>query len=81
MGDILSLVEKAQANFDEKKAKEMQQKIRSQEFTLEDFLDQMQQVKSMGPLEDLLGMIPGMGKQLKGMKGEIDEKECCMWKP
>jgi signal recognition particle subunit SRP54 len=75
MGDILSLVEKAQANFDEKKAKEMQQKIRSQEFTLEDFLDQMQQVKSMGPLEDLLGMIPGMGKQLKGMKGEIDEKE------
>ncbi len=75
MGDILSLVEKAQANFDEKKAKEMQQKIRSQEFTLEDFLEQMQQVKSMGPLEDLLGMIPGMGKQLKGMKGEIDEKE------
>ncbi len=75
MGDILSLVEKAQATFDEKKAKEMERKIRSQEFTLEDFLEQMQQVKSMGPLEDLLGMIPGMGKQLKGMKGELDEKE------
>ncbi len=57
-----------------KKPKRCSKKIRSQEFTLEDFLDQMQQVKSMGPLEDLLGMIPGMGKQLKGMKGEIDER-------
>ncbi len=75
MGDILSLVEKAQATFDGEKAREMERKIRSQEFTLEDFLEQMQQVKSMGPLEDLLGMIPGVGKQLKGMQGEIDEKE------
>lgn len=75
MGDILSLVEKAQENFDENKAREMERKIRKQEFTLEDFLDQMQQVKSMGPLQDLLGMIPGMGKQLKGMEAEIDEKE------
>ncbi len=75
MGDILSLVEKAQDNFDEKKAREMERKIRQQEFTLEDFLEQMQQVRKMGPLEDLLGMIPGMGKQLKSMKGEIDEKE------
>ncbi len=75
MGDILSLVEKAQENFDEKKAREMEQKIRKQEFTLEDFLEQMQQVKSMGPLQDLLGMIPGMGKQMKGMDTEINEKE------
>ncbi len=75
MGDILTLVEKAQDNFDIKQAREMERKIRQQEFTLEDFLEQMQQVKSMGPLEDLLGMIPGMGKQLKGMKGEINEKE------
>ncbi|MDD2585849.1 MAG: signal recognition particle protein [Syntrophomonadaceae bacterium] len=75
MGDVLSLVEKAQANFDQEKAKEMQRKIRQQEFTLEDFLDQMQQVKSMGPLEDLLGMIPGMGNKLKGLQGEFDEKE------
>ncbi|NLW90097.1 MAG: signal recognition particle protein [Syntrophomonadaceae bacterium] len=75
MGDVLSLVEKAQANFDEKKAKEMERKIRQQEFTLEDFLEQMQQVRSMGPLQDLLGMIPGLGKQLKGMQGEFDEKE------
>jgi signal recognition particle subunit SRP54 len=58
MGDILSLVEKAQDNFDEKKAREMERKIRQQEFTLEDFLEQMQQVRKMGPLEDLLGMIP-----------------------
>ncbi|MGS0765045.1 signal recognition particle protein [Syntrophomonas curvata] len=75
MGDVLSLVEKAQATFDEKKAREMERKIRQQEFTLEDFLDQMQQVRSMGPLEDLLGMIPGMGKQLKGVKPDFDEKE------
>ncbi|MDD3268318.1 MAG: signal recognition particle protein [Syntrophomonadaceae bacterium] len=75
MGDILSLVEKAQANIDQKKAREMEQKIRKQEFTLEDFLEQMQQVRSMGPLEDLLGMIPGMGKQMKSLKGDFDEKE------
>jgi signal recognition particle subunit SRP54 len=75
MGDILTLVEKAQDTFDQKQAQEMERKIRQQEFTLEDFLQQMQQVRSMGPLEDLLGMIPGMGKQLKGLKGELDEKE------
>jgi signal recognition particle subunit SRP54 len=75
MGDVLSLVEKAQANIDEKKAREMERKIRQQEFTLEDFLEQMQQVRKMGPLEDLLGMIPGLGKQLKGMNAQIDEKE------
>lgn len=75
MGDILSLVEKAQANFDEQKAREMERKIRKQEFTLDDFMDQMQQVRSMGPLEDLLGMIPGMGSQMKDLKGQVDEKE------
>ena len=75
MGDILSLVEKAQENFDETKAREMEMKIRKQEFTLEDFMEQMQQVKKMGPLQDLLGMIPGMGKQLKGMETQIDEKQ------
>lgn len=75
MGDILTLVEKAQMNYDEKKVRDMEKKIREQDFNLEDFLEQMQQVKSMGPLEDLLGMIPGMGKQMKEMKGKIDEKE------
>lgn len=73
MGDVLSLIEKAQANFDAKKAKELENKIKSQSFTFEDFLDQLQQVKSMGPISQLLEMIPGAGKQLKGM--EVDEKE------
>ncbi len=75
MGDVLSLVEKAQANIDQDKAREMERKIREQEFTLEDFLEQMQQVKSMGPLDELLGMIPGMGKKLKGMPASFDDKE------
>lgn len=75
MGDILSLVEKARATFDQEKAREMERKIRKQEFTLEDFLQQMQQMRSMGPLEDLLGMIPGLGKQMRELKGQVDEKE------
>jgi len=75
MGDILSLVEKAQANFDQEKAREIERKIRKQEFTLEDFMEQMQQMRSMGPLEDLLGMIPGMNKQMKDIQGQVDEKE------
>ncbi len=75
MGDILSLVEKAQANIDEKKAREMEKKIRQQEFTLQDFLEQMQQVRAMGPIQELLGMIPGLGKQAKAMQDEFDEKD------
>jgi len=78
MGDVQSLVEKAQASIDEEKAKELGKKIRQQEFTLEDFLDQIQQVRSLGPLEDLLSMIPGFGslKHLKDLKAsDIDEKE------
>ncbi len=73
MGDILTLIDKAQADFDEAKAKELEKKIRKSEFDFNDFLEQMQQVKKMGGLSDLLGMIPGMGKQLKGV--EIDEKQ------
>ncbi|QZY57090.1 signal recognition particle protein [Crassaminicella profunda] len=74
MGDVLSLIEKAQVNFDAKKAKELEKRIRSQEFSFEDFLDQLQQMKSMGPMSQLLEMIPGMNnKQLKNM--EIDDKE------
>ena len=72
MGDVLSLVDKAQQAFDEKEAKALEQKIKSNSFTLEDFLSQMQQIKKMGPLKDLLGMIPGMGANLQG--AEIDEK-------
>jgi signal recognition particle subunit SRP54 len=73
MGDVLTLIEKAQESFDQQKAKEMEQKLRKQEFTLDDFLDQMQQMKKMGPLSSLLEMIPGVGKQLKDVK--IDEKD------
>lgn len=75
MGDVLSLIEKAQSAVDEEKAKEMERKLRKAEFTFEDFLDQMAQVKKMGPLEDLLGMIPGMNK-MKGMKDlKVDDKQ------
>jgi len=62
MGDVLSLIEKAQTAFDEKEAMELQKKMLGNEFDLEDFLTQMQQIKKMGPLKDLLGMIPGMDK-------------------
>ena len=74
MGDVLSLIEKAQTTFDEKKAMELEKKMRTASFTLDDFLDQMQQIKKMGPLNQVLGMIPGMdSKALKGM--DIDEKQ------
>lgn len=73
MGDVLTLIEKAQQAFDEKKAREMEEKLRKQELTLEDFLDQINQLRKMGPLSSVLEMIPGMGKQLKDI--QIDEKE------
>lgn len=65
MGDITSLVEKAQANFDEEQARRLEKKIRKNQFDFQDFLDQLQQVKKMGNLKDLIGMIPGMGKAIK----------------
>ena len=65
MGDISSLVEKAQAQFDEAEAKKLEKKIRKNQFDFEDFLTQIQQIKKMGNLKDLMGMIPGMGKSLK----------------
>lgn len=74
MGDVLTLIEKAQANMDEKKAMELEKKIRTQSFTFEDFLDQLQQMKKMGPLSSLLEMIPGMNSsKMKGM--QVDDKE------
>jgi signal recognition particle subunit SRP54 len=74
MGDVLSLIEKAQEAFDEKKAIEMEKKLRTQQFTLEDFLDQMQQIKKMGPLNQVLGMLPGMNaKNMQNL--EVDEKK------
>jgi len=65
MGDISSLVEKAQAQYDEAEAKKLEKKIRKNQFDFEDFLSQIQQIKKMGNLKDLMGMIPGMGKSLK----------------
>lgn len=74
MGDVLSLIEKAQASIDDKKARELEKKLRNQEFTFEDFLDQLEQMKNMGPLSQILEMIPGMGsKQLKNLN--VDDKE------
>ena len=74
MGDVLSLIEKAEAAFDEKKALELEKKIREQTFDLNDFMDQMEQIKNMGPLENMLGMIPGMNAgALKG--AQVDEKQ------
>ncbi|NLY77373.1 MAG: signal recognition particle protein [Tissierellia bacterium] len=74
MGDVLSLIEKAQASIDEKKAQELEKKIMSQQFTLDDFLDQIDQVRNLGPLDELLGMIPGVNsKALKNIN--VDEKE------
>ncbi|NWF93402.1 MAG: signal recognition particle protein [Syntrophaceae bacterium] len=76
MGDVLTLIEKAEVAFDEEKAKELEKKIRRDSFTLEDFRDQLQQVRKMGSLESILGMIPGVLKRMKGM-GDIglDERE------
>ena len=65
MGDITSLVEKAQAQFDEEQAKKLEKKIRKNQFDFEDFKQQLEQIKKMGNLKDLMGMIPGMGKAMK----------------
>ncbi|MBI4279234.1 MAG: signal recognition particle protein [Armatimonadetes bacterium] len=74
MGDVLTLVERAQETMDEEAAREMERKLRRREFTLQDFLDQMRQVRKMGPLDQLLEMIPGLGRaQAAGLK--VDEKQ------
>ena len=71
MGDVVSLVEKAQEQYDEEQAKKLQSKIKSEDFNLEDFYEQLQQLKKMGSMKDLAGMIPGMNKQLEDV--EIDD--------
>ena len=74
MGDVLCLIEKRRAQFDEDEAAELERKLRRNEFTLEDFLEQLQQIRKMGPLQSILGMMPGFaGQQLKDMK--VDERE------
>src|SRR5256714_2348140 len=73
MGDVLTLVEKAERQMDERKAAELERKIRKQQFTLDDFLDQMHQIRKMGPLTSLLKMMPGVGSQLGNLK--VDDRD------
>jgi len=74
MGDVMTLIERAERQFDETEAAELERKIRSSQFTLEDFLGQLKQVRRLGPLQNILGMIPGLGgPQLKNLK--VDERE------
>jgi signal recognition particle subunit SRP54 len=73
MGDVLSLIEKAEESFEEDEARKLEKKLRDASFTLEDFLSQMQQIKKMGPLSQVLGMLPGVGAQLKNVS--IDDKQ------
>lgn len=72
MGDVVSLVERAQEQFDEEQARKLQKKIQKNQFDFNDFLDQLQQIKKMGNVKDLLGMVPGMGKALKNVDIEDD---------
>ncbi len=74
MGDVLTLIEKAEANMNARKAMELEEKLRKNEFTLDDFLEQMEQVRNMGPLDQILGMIPGLSNA--GLKNlQVDEKQ------
>ena len=73
MGDVLSLIEKAQGAFDEKQAKELEKKMRTQEFNLEDFMNQLQQIKKMGPIKDLMKMIPGIGGKINLDEIDVDD--------
>ena len=75
MGDVMSLIEKAQANLDEEKAKEMEQKFRKNSFGFDDYLESMNQMKNMGGLSSVLNMIPGMGSQIKDIDSMVDEKD------
>jgi len=76
MGDVLSLIEKAEEVSDSEQAEDLERKIRRQQFTLEDFLQQMRQVRRMGPLSNVLGLMPGMGKAMKQMRQvNMDERE------
>lgn len=72
MGDVVSLVERAQEQYDEEKARKLQKKIAKNEFNFDDFLDQIQQIKKMGNMKDLMGMIPGMGKAMKNLDVDDD---------
>jgi signal recognition particle subunit SRP54 len=73
MGDVMTLIEKAETAYDEQQAADLERKLRRSEFDLDDFLDQLRQVRRLGPLQSLLSMIPGMGKELRDVK--VDERD------
>jgi signal recognition particle subunit SRP54 len=73
MGDVMTLIEKAESTYNEEQTAELERKIRQKEFGLDDFLDQLRQIRKLGPLQSLLGMIPGVGKELRGVK--VDERD------
>ncbi len=73
MGDVMSLIEKAEQAYDQRQAAELERKFRTREFSLDDFLEQMKQIRRLGPLQNLLAMIPGMSKELRGVN--LDERE------
>ena len=73
MGDVLSLIEKAETALDEKKAAQLEEKLRKNKFDLEDLLDQMEQVRKMGSMKDILGMLPGVGKKIKDV--DVDDRQ------
>ena len=73
MGDVMTLIEKAEAAYDDEQTAELERKIRQKEFGLDDFLEQLRQIRRLGPLQSLLSMIPGVGKELRGVK--VDERD------
>ena len=77
MGDVLSLIEKAEEAVSVEDAEKLEQKIRTNDFTLEDFRDQLRTIKKMGPIEQILGMLPGMGnlKEMAAARGQVDDKQ------
>jgi signal recognition particle subunit SRP54 len=76
MGDVMTLIEKAEEVHDQDSAAELERKIRKQQFTLEDFLEQLRQVRKMGPLQNVLGLMPGMGKAMKQLRSaDMDDRE------
>ena len=77
MGDVMSLIEKAQANIDEEKAKAMEQKMKKAQFDFNDYLDSMEQMRNMGGISSILNMLPGVGAKMKGpdLESMVDEKD------
>jgi signal recognition particle subunit SRP54 len=73
MGDVLTLIEKAEATFDREQTEAAEKKLRAGEFTLDDFLDQMRQVRKLGPISNLVGMLPGLPKEVR--QADLDENE------